>query len=75
MLQRAWLEVIDSSACTANVFQKREKVSVICKKITTLFSVSRSEVFVEVSAWHVFSVCSVLSVETGSVCCRDNACL
>lgn len=50
MLQRAWLEVIDSSACTANVFQKREKVSVICKKITTLFSVSRSEVFVEVSA-------------------------
>lgn len=63
MAWRACLIVIDSSACTAHVFWKREEWSVICKKIATLSSVSRSEVFVVMSVWHVFSVCSGVSVE------------
>lgn len=32
----------------------------------TLFGVSRSEVFSEVSAWRVFSVCLVISVEAAA---------
>lgn len=59
MLQRAQFVAIDSSACTANVFWKREKRSVICKKIMTLFSTSRSAVFVEMSAWHVSGRCGL----------------
>ena len=64
MLQRARLIVIDGSTCAANVIWKREKRSVMYKKVTALFSVSRSEAFVEMSVWDVFSVCSVVSVET-----------
>lgn len=63
MVRRARLIVIDSSACTAHGFWKREECSVIRKKIVILSSVSRSEVFVVMSVWHAFSACSGVSVE------------